>query len=179
MVNSVTDDAKTNWAEGLVLLSFYIMIVSTQVLHHPVQSKYLTHDPSLCIFVPHNNKGCFRMVLRGSARISYYAILSISKGRLSGWRGRRIRRVVDSIFTLLIVVVTLRVLRISSIYLFLRVTCKASRLLSIDHCACMGSISAAELELTPISRCHARLHPHQDVNLPNSTAYAARSHQTN
>ena len=29
LVNSVTDDAKTNWAEGLVLLSFYFMIVST------------------------------------------------------------------------------------------------------------------------------------------------------
>jgi Ca2+:H+ antiporter len=28
LVNSVTDDAKTNWAEGLVLLSFYIMVVS-------------------------------------------------------------------------------------------------------------------------------------------------------
>jgi len=26
LVNSVTDDAKTNWAEGLVLLSFYFMI---------------------------------------------------------------------------------------------------------------------------------------------------------
>lgn len=28
LVNSVTDDAKTNWVEGLVLLSFYMMIVS-------------------------------------------------------------------------------------------------------------------------------------------------------
>ncbi|KAF8321263.1 hypothetical protein DL93DRAFT_2052113 [Clavulina sp. PMI_390] len=29
LVNSVTDDAKTNWAEGLILLSFYMMIATS------------------------------------------------------------------------------------------------------------------------------------------------------
>jgi Ca2+:H+ antiporter len=31
LVNSVTDDAKTNWAEGLVLLSFYFMVVGSLI----------------------------------------------------------------------------------------------------------------------------------------------------
>lgn len=44
LVNSVTDDAKTNWAEGVVLLGFYLMVVSTP----PAQIEYQL-PASLCL----------------------------------------------------------------------------------------------------------------------------------